>query len=547
MDLIIPILRAARCRSTHHFFAIDALERIGTPRGKLLRDMLLKYYGDYLNGSKDPDDCFRDFQNHVIHVSQNNWGGAPKACEEWLAEVFECLSQERWREAAYACGVLSHYFTDPIMPLHTGQTERENLIHRPMEWSICKAYEEIYELCRFNHAEYHLELDAESGWMRRAVLSAASISHQHYDRLCEIYNVARGVVDPPRGLTKEARTILADLFDLAIGGWATILTRIAADTQAVLPIVSLSAPTIIATLDVPRAWVVRKITDANERAAVNQLFDEYAKTGAVEQNLPQEIRVVRKESKRPIQRDAAADLTESTTAPKQNKSIDKLESKPQTPKLVERVMLSPPPEPSEPPRTLPPQPPAEEPQQDIRPAPQPEVTPPRSRQIEPEPKITPASRKPETPDIVASESRIDLHSPLVDAPSIGPKTADRFAQIGIHTIGDFLAADPDEMAEQIDTGWIKPELIDDWQAQTELVIEVPALCGYKAQLLVAVGCRSADELAEADPDKLFEEIGRFCRTKEAQRILRSATHPTLRDIVQWIDSASHSEPTELGL
>ena len=40
--MLVPILRAAHCRSTHHFFAIDALERIGTERGKRLAELLLK-------------------------------------------------------------------------------------------------------------------------------------------------------------------------------------------------------------------------------------------------------------------------------------------------------------------------------------------------------------------------------------------------------------------------------------------------------------------------------------------------------------------------
>ncbi len=75
---------------------------------------------------------------------------------------------------------------------------------------------------------------------------------------------------------------------------------------------------------------------------------------------------------------------------------------------------------------------------------------------------------------------MSFESPLVDAPSIGPKTAKRFAEIGIHNIDDFLSADANEMAQQLNTSWIKPELIEDWQDQAQLVCEVPALCGYKA-------------------------------------------------------------------
>ncbi len=41
------------------------------------------------------------------------------------------------------------------------------------------------------------------------------------------------------------------------------------------------------------------------------------------------------------------------------------------------------------------------------------------------------------------ESRVNLDSDIVDAPSIGPKTAAKFYAIRINTIGEFLAAAPE--------------------------------------------------------------------------------------------------------
>ncbi len=87
MSALISILRAVHCRSTHHFFAIDALERIATPPGRRLATVLLSNYAEYLSGAKAPDTQFKDFQNHVIHVSDNHWGGAPAACEKWFEAV----------------------------------------------------------------------------------------------------------------------------------------------------------------------------------------------------------------------------------------------------------------------------------------------------------------------------------------------------------------------------------------------------------------------------------------------------------------------------
>ena len=62
---------------------------------------------------------------------------------------------------------------------------------------------------------------------------------------------------------------------------------------------------------------------------------------------------------------------------------------------------------------------------------------------------------------------------LVDAPSIGPKTAKRFAKIGITTVAQFLEASPAAVADQLRTRWIKTETIVDWQEQARLVATVP--------------------------------------------------------------------------
>lgn len=535
--MLIPILRAARCRSTHHFFAIDALERLGDPlsvgRPGRLRDLLLKHHGSYLKGAKDPDDEFKDFQNHVLHVSDGGWGGAVKACQHWLEQSLGCLRAGQWSDAAYACGVLSHYFTDPIMPLHTGQTERESVVHRPMEWSICKSYEEIYSQCQFAKAKTRITLGDHAEWIGDAVEQAAGIAHQHYHRLIEIYNLQRSLVDPRQGLGKEARQILSELFDVALNGWAAVLTRMASMTDRELPDSSLTMATLIAGLDMPRAWVVRKFTDAGERAAVERIFDEYTSTGELRDHLPLEIKVVRKELAKsrqsqgdPPQTVLHTPVASKATASDNSQVVDRPPAVARPP-VVDRPVV------------------VDRPRSDDRPP-----SPPQPKIVRSGPKVTfrapqrdvqPARlREPPVRAQVENDSadpKLSEDSRLVDAPSIGPKTAARFTEIGIHTVGEFLAADCNQMANQLQTQWIKPELLADWQAQAALVCDVQALCGYKAQLLVAVGCRSTEELAAAESSRLQSAIAKFCRTKEAQRILRSAAIPDIAEVQRWIDSA----------
>ena len=173
MSLLLTILRAAHCRSTHHYFALDAISMLETPSGIQLGNILLQHYSDYLRGAKDPDTKFRDFKNHVLHVGDNNWGGAPRACEKWLATATDQLEHQQFKQAAYSLGVLSHYFTDPIMPLHTGSSEQEGVVHRPMEWSVCKSYEEIYSQIRDGKVRVRFQLARSDGWISEAVMTAA--------------------------------------------------------------------------------------------------------------------------------------------------------------------------------------------------------------------------------------------------------------------------------------------------------------------------------------------------------------------------------------
>ncbi len=54
----------------------------------------------------------------------------------------------------------------------------------------------------------------------------------------------------------------------------------------------------------------------------------------------------------------------------------------------------------------------------------------------------------------ARQPRLALTDDLVDAPSIGPKTAKRFAAIGITTVEQFLNESPEQMETSLRTSWI---------------------------------------------------------------------------------------------
>ncbi len=161
MSLLIRIVAGACCRSTHHRIVVDSLRFLSA--GERWVSVFLRYHKEFLQGAKAPDDDFKDFRNHVLHVSENNWGGAPASARQWYRATVKSLISADWPTAAYSAGVLSHYLTDPLMPLHTGQSESEGAVHRAIEWSICKSWSELMQV-------------AESKGGYPVVISAAPIS-----------------------------------------------------------------------------------------------------------------------------------------------------------------------------------------------------------------------------------------------------------------------------------------------------------------------------------------------------------------------------------
>jgi len=129
---------------------------------------------------------------------------------------------------------------------------------------------------------------------------------------------------------------------------------------------------------------------------------------------------------------------------------------------------------------------------------------------------------------------LELSDPVVDAPSIGTKTAERFHAIGVTTVADLLALDAKDAAERINYRRISEELIKTWQLQTRLVCRVPNLRGHDAQILVACDVPEAGQLAKMDAEALYAQVRKFCRMAEGKRIIRSSKAPDLDEVTSWI-------------
>jgi len=135
---------------------------------------------------------------------------------------------------------------------------------------------------------------------------------------------------------------------------------------------------------------------------------------------------------------------------------------------------------------------------------------------------------------------LDLASPVVDAPTIGPKMAQKLESIRVKTIGDLLAGDSGDIAAAIGEKAVTADTVETWKSQSMLVCRVPNLRGQDAQLLVAAGYRTAESIAEASGDSLYEAIARVASSKQGLRYLRGGNPPDRDRVVSWIEWSKHS-------
>jgi hypothetical protein len=628
MSLLFRVIMAARCTSSHHKLAIDALRHLRTHEAERWRNLFLSHYEAYLEGSKAPDKTFRDFRNHVLHVREDYWGGAIQAAATWYDRAVQAFRRRDWQQGVYAAGVLSHYYTDPIQPFHTGQTEEEGGIHRAVEWSIAKSYEELQDILEQDLGGYP-QLDAPSGddWLAVMIRRGAEVSNPHYDVLIDHYDLDQGVKNPPMGLDQELRERLARLVGYATVGLARIYEQIFHDARVSPPPTLITLHGFLATLKIPVFWITRKLADRRDRAEVEMIYEEVRKTGKAVVLLPDDDRAVRRmhaeevlgipieqlnarkprpTGKRHGQKSSAVDRqgrldtgqTRHSTHPLEHQRSDtggvarpgdnRTRTQDRPLQRTEPRRLD-----QQPPRTSDsagfrsrdttnqreyehsrrhiPDPDAAQhgvgryyqARDDSEEEPNPtggelesrgtptydasyrtrmgggEIEGNRAREPGQEESNRARGQRSEAPDR-ALKYYLDLDRPVVDAPSIGAKTARRLRALGIRTVADLLDCIPEDVAGRLDKRWITAATIRDWQAQATLVCRVPGLRGHDAQILVGCGITDPQQLAYEVPEQLLASAEEFAASTEGQRVLWSGKAPDLEEVSRWIRWAKNA-------
>ena len=482
MNLLFRVLYAQKCTSTHHKLAMDALRYLRAGEFEDWARLFLSEVQFYMDGAKAPDTKFKDFRNHVLHVSDNFWGGAVLTAEQWYARLVEQLKAKDWQRAVYCAGVLSHYVTDPLMPLHTGQTEDEAQVHKFIEWGTARIYEQLVcthdaarSLMNWRHPEYRISED----WLALLIIEGAELSHKHYDVMIDHYDPTHAKKDPTVGFDTTSRASIAKLLGWSIRAMAFVIDQAIIESNVTPPKRSLAVSTVLSGMSTPLLWITRKLADKADRVAVQKIWDELQQTGKVINSLPEDDRTIRAAHAKEV----LGITLEQLDAQPVRKAGSQHESG-----LAETISIN------------------------------------KAR------------------DSAKSSLRfyLELDSPVVDAPSIGPKTAARLHQIDIHTVEQLVDANPDDAADQLDQSWITEDVFIGWQQQATMMCRVPGLRGHDAQLLVEVGVTRPEELANVDANDLLAKLTALAETAQGERILRSSNPPDLDEVERWIGFASQA-------
>lgn len=521
MSLLYAVVFASRCRSNHHRLAVDALRHLQSLDAEAWRNLLLHYHTEYLTGAKAPDDEFKDFKNHVLHVRDGDWGGAVEACEEWYRRTVRALKERDWKQAAWSAGVMSHYYVDPIQPFHTHQTEEEGVIHRAVEWSFSKSYRTFQRILEADGGYPNMAAPTGDKWLAEMVRAGARASNPHYETVIEHYDFALGVKEPQAGLDDELRQIIAKLVGHAAVGLARILDCAFVEAAVKPPNVGGLLQAFFLTLEMPIQAVLKTIDDAAARREVEAQYEEFRRTGKVRKTLGEDDKVVRALYAAEVLKMPLSSL--DAKWPRETGAKSKAGAKPRVRKAVA-------PKPSAP-RAQKPAKPAPAPKAEAAARPERPVKAQRGL-----PELPPGVRSPSAP---LPKFMLDGAAPVEKAPSIGPKTAKRLEAVGVRTVADLLALSPDRSAA-LEARHISAQVIRDWQAQAMLACTVPGLRSREAQALVACGVRDATELSEFDSAELTEAIANWGLTEEGARVWGSAPAPTEHDVADWIGLAGRA-------
>ena len=170
-----------------------------------------------LEGSKAPDDEFKDFTNHVLHTRDGLWGGAPEKARAWYQHTVEALRRQGLADGRLLRGraqPLLHRPADALPHRPVGSREQHPPRRRVEHQS--KSYDDLrVQGEKRMDARRRRSLPTGENWLAELVVANARMSNANYEKLIAHYDITRGVSDPPAGLDRSARRMVAELIRFA--------------------------------------------------------------------------------------------------------------------------------------------------------------------------------------------------------------------------------------------------------------------------------------------------------------------------------------------
>jgi hypothetical protein len=295
VSLLLSTVFRSVCHSTHHRIAVDALRHLRGPDAERWNDLFLHHYSEYLAGSEAPDLRFKDFRNHVLHVAENGWGGAAQEARRWYGRLVDALRRREWGESAFAAGVLSHYFSDPFMPLHTARSEDDTKVHRAIECSISKSYGRLQQIIERHHGGYpQVETPRSSDWLEQMAHIGAELAHEHYEPLLQHFDLARAAREDLGGMDQECQDRIAHCLAHAVVAFARVLERALGEAEVEPSHTETTLQGFIVAVSAPLRRAAHHMQDLSERMAIDAMFDEAQRSGKVIKNLSEGDREIRR-------------------------------------------------------------------------------------------------------------------------------------------------------------------------------------------------------------------------------------------------------------
>jgi hypothetical protein len=162
------------------------------------------------SGSTTPDQAWQDWDNHLYYPDEPNRYTAHLAVEEWYGYVRNNFTIGEWTKGMFAAGVLSHYFSDPNIPVHTDDNWSG---HGAVETDINQ------HLGTFSLTIAAPQLVTDP---KQYLIDHAIIAHQYYDDCYALYPT--GTIPSPSPLDDNStyHDIIEGQLERAVAGFRNL-------------------------------------------------------------------------------------------------------------------------------------------------------------------------------------------------------------------------------------------------------------------------------------------------------------------------------------